>query len=148
MHTKRVLGIDPGDTTGYAFADVIFDQDKWALMNIFTSEATYPLGIRDLVACAVNVEKPEVIVIEDYIIRQPHFGQSPIAIKVIGVLQVNFCTSTVQVVLQQPVEKARFPNTRLSKKGIDPKHKSLHEMDALRHIAIWAQKEARRESRP
>ena len=143
MYTKTVLGVDPGDTTGYALAEVAFDQGEWAFVLLYCGDADFPKGIRELLA---RVTRPDVVVIEDYIIRQPHIGQSPIAIKVIGSLQVFCCLTTVQVVFQQPSEKGRFPNTRLYKYGIEKIKRSAHQMDAIRHIAIWAQKESRRAS--
>lgn len=147
MDTQKVLGLDPGDTTGYAFAEVSFNKGLWNIEIITAAgEATYPTGIRKLLTQAIRVQQPDFIVIEDYIIRQPHIGQSPIAIKVIGVFQVAYSSTPVQLVLQQPSEKVRMPNSRMLKHGIDVQN-SLHIMDAIRHIAIFAQKRSRHESR-
>lgn len=146
MLTKKVLGVDPGDTTGYALAEVVFDQGEWALDIINCGDADFPDGVQALLSRSVLPPKPDVVVIEDYIIRQPHIGQSPIAIKVIGVLEVIFHCTPVQVVLQQPSEKSRFPDTRLFKYGIEKTGVSAHARDAIRHIAIWAQKVSGHES--
>ena len=76
MHTKKVLGIDPGDTTGYAIAEVVFDQGEWAFEIERQGEFTFPKGLKTMLVQMTSFEKLDTIVIEDYIIRQPHIGQS------------------------------------------------------------------------
>lgn len=125
-----ILSIDPGDTTGYALAEVSKEQIKILDFGL----ATYPIGVRRLHELAKGVD---VVVIEDFIIRKPLIGERPSALRIIGSFEIAF-PSRPQIVLQQPFEKGRCPDKLLQKLSLW--EGSPHIRDAFRHCVIYAQK--------
>ena len=131
----KILSIDPGETTGYAFVEVSF---KNHITIIAHGEVSYPEGIRELIHSAF-FEEADVVIVEDFIIRRPLIGDKAIASKIIGAFEVNVKES--QLVLQQPSEKQRAPDRLFSRYGME-RTSSNHVDDALRHIIVFIQKQS------
>ncbi len=139
MTKLRILGVDPGDTTGYAFIEVEHRGPGFHTYKMLAmGDASFPGGILPLVQ--IIMKEAHVVAVEDYIIRQPHIGQSPIAIKVIGAIQVVMSAlPEKELLMQQPSEKRRAPNTFIKSLHLPP-IRSLHIEDAVRHVIIYVQK--------
>lgn len=145
MESKAILSIDPGDTTGWVFCVVKYDGRTMEIECVSQGEVSFPNELEQVMEFQ---EAADVIIVEDYIIRQPHIGSRCIAIRVIGAVQYAVAVSTcgpLIVEFQQPSEKNAATDERLSLMGL--KYSSPHVRDALRHVFVYilkAQREIRK----
>lgn len=123
------MAFDPGDTTGYAKVEVEPDKEVWVLRK---GTFPWPEGMDDAIRMSLDTD---IVIAEDFIVRQPLIGSKIEAIKVIGVLE--FVVGH-KLVLQQPAEKQRCPDKLLKELGLWDK--SEHVRDALKHVVIYLQK--------
>lgn len=127
-----IVGIDPGETTGYACVNYL-QGNRFKIVEC--QEFLYPRGIKKLLQIILKIN-PAVVTVEDFILRKALIGDHLITARVIGGLEIILPEHLV--VLQQPSEKVRCPNELLKKLGLW--HRSPHVRDALRHCVIWVQK--------
>lgn len=130
----KILSFDPGDTTGYVYADI---DEEGVISTLDCGELQFPS--RKLSSLLAIARKDfAVVVVEDFITRKSLIGSRMIAIQVIGAIRFVIDDA----ILQQPAEKQRCPDKILKEK--DLWHTSPHVRDAYRHIVIWQQKRATR----
>lgn len=122
-----VLGIDPGDTTGWIVARI-----SKSVIEVFRhGEARYGPEVRELFKTAAQVD---YIVIEDFTIRQPLIGSKGLAMRVVGGFELHY----TNVILQQPSERKRCTDELLKSLGMF--YESRHTNDAIRHVVVFAEK--------
>lgn len=136
---KTILAIDPGKTTGYTLCSgSISDTYQWIkISKIDEGVLVYP----NLYELSQMIPKTDVIIIEDYIIRQPHIGQRGIPIKIIGVVEYICNNIDKPLIFQQPGEKSLCTDGRL--KALEVYNKNPHINDAYRHAFVYLFKELR-----
>ena len=130
--TILIVGVDPGETTGYACVNYI-KGNRFKVVEC--REFPYPRGIKNLLQTILRI-RPIVVTVEDFILRKSLIGDHLITARVIGGLEIVLPEHLI--VLQQPSEKVRCPDELLKKLGLW--HRSSHIRDAFRHCVIWAQK--------
>lgn len=132
MMFQKVLAVDPGVTSGYMAA--VVDTEAFAIVTcpswgeIAYKSTTDISMLRDLASWA------DVIVIEDFVVRQALIGDRLLTIRLIGYLELTWRESKL-IVFQQPIQKGEFKDSRLRALGFT--HKSLHARDACRHMLIY-----------
>lgn len=141
----RVLAVDPGGTTGWAY---------WADGSVAAGQDEFE-AFTDVVDgwCACNSREstrrtaPDVIVAERFTINQQtiRHSQQTTALEVIGFLRYVAHREGVPFVLQTPADAKRFAqvgsskDARLDKLGWTKKPKVQwdHANDALRHLCLY-----------
>jgi hypothetical protein len=137
----RVLGVDPGGTTGLCLVTV---EDG----GIPVVEATFQVdtwhGLDNLLDLKPHVD---MVVAEDFRLFShkagAQIGSQFIAAKVIGVLQYLCEQRALPLRLQPASDKVFFDNKKLVENGYIPSpyvHKTTewrHAIDSIRHVLYW-----------
>lgn len=140
----RIMGVDPGGTTGVCIIDVPWDDRRYepspdTLLMSAQTEASWGTGpesigwkMRDL----IENYAPNLIALEKFIITQQtvRFSRQPDALWIIG--GVRFVADTMLIpVHMQPASLAKttWDATRLKESGWANVVKQKHARDALRH---------------
>lgn len=114
----RVMGIDPGGTTGICI--IAEHKIEWA-------DELHSLAA--VVQCIVK-RRPDLIVLEDYLGSRPGRNyRDPVT--VIGAVQAIAHLLAIPVVLQVPSDQERFRDT------LRKAHRSPHVRSALAHVAFY-----------
>lgn len=139
----RVLAVDPGGTTGWAFRDdrgeVRWGQVPGGLEG-FVDTMTFGSDFEaSSVFEPVHYNTPTVLVIERYTIqeRTTKFSRQMDAPEIIGHLKGLARKLDIEVVMQQPAQAKRlFTDDRLRQFGWWAKGEE-HARDALRHLGYY-----------
>lgn len=144
METLRILGVDPGGTSGVALIDVPWDETRYEPSpnthmfdcQIESSWGTGPQSVGWQMRDLIENYAPELIVIEKFIITQQtvRFTRQPDALWIIG--GVRFLADTFMIpVHMQPASLAKttWDSERLKDTGWAKVVKQRHARDALRH---------------
>jgi hypothetical protein len=137
---RRLIAIDPGQTTG--LAEVLLAHDNSNLWNAMISTFTLRWP-QQAAAIANNLDAYDVIVVEDWRLRQADaaamVGQNLWGPKVLGWIEGNLeaTGSLHKLVYQRPSTLAMFPLQTIKKwmNGFTPD--TAHERDALRHLIYY-----------
>jgi hypothetical protein len=138
----RILGIDPGGTTGLSVLEDGVYQRSWGLSLPEIYEACGDT-LSDLGAVMRHVD---AVVIEDFVLyawkhQEMGFDRLP-AVRSIGALLVLTTLLEIEPVWQLAgVVKPVLPNSVLNKHIVIPKGLSAHEKDATRHALYYHLKE-------
>jgi hypothetical protein len=140
----RIMGVDPGGTTGIAIIDVEWDENRYEppptthLFNtqIVSSWGTGPESVGWQMRDLIENYAPELIVVEKFIITQQtvRFTRQPDALWIIG--GTRFIADTLEIpVHMQPssLAKTTWDSKRLQSSGWAKVVKQKHARDALRH---------------
>jgi hypothetical protein len=140
----RIMGVDPGGTTGIAIIDVPWDESRYepspdthlANMQIEASWGTGPNSVGWQMRDLIENYAPNLIALEKFIITQQtvRFTRQPDALWIIG--GVRFIADTLLIpVHMQPASLAKttWDATRLKDSGWAKVVKQKHARDALRH---------------
>lgn len=140
----RVLGIDPGATTGIAIIDVPWDESRFeptpdAHVADLQIEAAWGRGedsVGQKMLNLIDEHDPDLLVVEKFIITQRtvRYTRQPDALWVIG--GVRFLADILNIpVHMQPASLAKttWDATRLKDTGWAKVVKQKHARDALRH---------------
>jgi hypothetical protein len=144
VYSVRILGVDPGGTTGIAIIDVPWDNDRFEpppSTHLFDTQIPAVWGdgansvgwqIRDL----IEDYAPELIAIEKFIITQNtvRFTRQPDAMWIIGGTRFLADTLSIPVHMQSAsLAKTTWDATRLKDTGWAKVVKKTHARDGLRH---------------
>jgi hypothetical protein len=129
-----VIAFDPGDTTGYAVADVEVYPTGFSIHPRGDGEITFPEGVRKLLPYTQNCD---VVLAEDFIPRRPLIGSRLIAVRVLGAIEVF--VNGDKLILQTPSQKATISDALLEQHGL--RSSSPHILDAYRHLVVFAIRE-------
>lgn len=140
----RIMGVDPGGTTGIAIIDVPWDETRYeptpdthlASMQIEASWGTGPDSVGWKMRDLIENYAPNLIVVEKFIITQQtvRFTRQPDALWIIG--GTRFLADTLLIpVHMQPASLAKtaWDAKRLQSTGWAKVVKQKHARDALRH---------------
>ena len=131
----RVLGVDPGGTTGLA----IVDSDDWSVESM---QLDQPAAFRWLYSCIVlELSNVDAVAIERYVVtaRTARFSQQPTALEVIGATKAFCQFAEVGIELQAPADaKTAWFDDRLKAAGLWVA--GTHARDATRHAAFFLQR--------
>lgn len=128
MQIDRVLGIDPGGTTGVALLEV-------SPLGIVVAEELSPVDV--LESLRSLVQQADLVSIERYTIstRTLKLTRQLDALYIIGMTTLICHEEHVVLELEMPVNaKNAFPDDVLKLYGVT--HKSKHVRDALRHALL------------
>ncbi len=132
----KILGIDPGHTTGLAMIELIdgkLSPIVWEESKDTTTEDYFYL-----------LEQADVIVLEDWKTRpnkakKGAFDWDPmITVRIIGALELQARKLKIPLVLQQASDKP--VGYGLSNQVYKPGKKGMHKQDALAHAVFYAVK--------
>jgi len=140
----RILGIDPGGTTGIVVIDVAWDENRYeptpdAYRFDAQIEARWDAGsdsVGSQMFDLIHDNDPDLIVIEKFIITQrtARFSQQPDAMWIIGGVRFLADISSIPVHMQPAsLAKTTWDNERLKETGWFKVVKQPHARDALRH---------------
>jgi hypothetical protein len=140
----RILGVDPGGTTGIAIIDVPWDTKRYEpppsthLMDtqIEASWGTGPESVGWRIRDLIENYAPNLIVIEKFIITQQtvRFTRQPDALWVIGGVRFLADINGIPVHMQPAsLAKTTWDSKRLTASGWGKVVKQKHARDALRH---------------
>lgn len=140
----RIMGVDPGGTTGIAIIDVPWDDDRYspdpqeALVHYEQIEAVW--GGEEPVAKSIErlfyTYVPSLVAVEKFIITQQtiRFTRQPDALWIIGGVRFIADLRGVPVHLQPAsLAKTTWDNIRMKETGWNKAVKGRHARDALRH---------------
>ncbi len=140
----RIMGVDPGGTTGVCIIDVPWDENRYspspdthlANMQIEASWGTGPTSVGWQMRDIIENYAPELIVVEKFIITMQtvRFTRQPDALWIIG--GTRFLADALGIpVHMQPASLAKttWDATRLKDTGWAKVVKQKHARDALRH---------------
>jgi len=134
----KILSIDPGHVSGYILATV--DLNNFSVKKIMRKGEFHFEDYSAIMRMLSVAKTVDVLVIEDFIVRQPLIGDPLYTVRLIGVFEYLFKKKTV---LQAPIEKTEFPDKRL--RQLKTWHKSLHVRDAIRHLHIYLANQRRKQ---
>jgi hypothetical protein len=142
--TVRIMGVDPGGTTGIVFIDVPWDESRFepspdthhSNMQIEAIWGVDPKSVGCQMFDLIKDNEPDLIVVEKFIITQQtvRFTRQPDALWIIG--GVRFLADILSIpVHMQPASLAKttWDATRLKESGWAKVVKQKHARDALRH---------------
>jgi Holliday junction resolvasome RuvABC endonuclease subunit len=128
----RLIGIDPGGTTGLCIYDT--DRRSWGWLQI-------PLQ-QGLWETLDNLE-PDVVILERFTKRPNNKAAELMSLEVIGAAK-SWCERNSIKLVQQTASdaKAVWPNKKLVKLEIRnlPNATPAHMRDAMRHVLLYLQK--------
>lgn len=140
----KIMGVDPGGTTGIATIDVPWDESRYEpTPDTYVAddqlEAEWGAGADSIgprLRSVIEATKPDLIVVEKFIITQQtvRFTRQPDALWIIG--GVRFIADSLKIpVHMQPASLAKtaWDATRLKNTGWAKIVKRKHARDALRH---------------
>lgn len=140
----RIMGVDPGGTTGIAIIDVEWDESRYepspdAHVFDIQIEASWGVG-PDRIGLSVlellEEYKPDLIALEKFIITQQtvRFTRQPDALWIIGGVRFLADIRSIPVHMQPAsLAKTTWDATRLKDTGWAKVVKQKHARDALRH---------------
>lgn len=140
----RILGIDPGGTTGVVIIDVLWDEDRYVpdpSAHVMDDQIEASWGSdNDSVARKlhriIRDYQPDLIVIEQFTITQRtvRHSRQPDALWIIGGVRFLADISGIPVHLQpSSLAKTTWDAARLNDSGWAKVVKQKHARDALRH---------------
>lgn len=137
MDGMKLLALDPGLRTGLAALNVIRQDDPF-----WSDEIGDPLNVCDWVNTALEMQKVDLVVCENYIITgQTHTKtQQHYSLEIIGCVRWLCSRHGVEFVLQTPVERKGITNDILKKLGWYKGSKgdfAGHADDAARHLGTF-----------
>lgn len=116
--SKKIVGIDPGVTTGLC----VFYMGKMM-------DGREAMSVEEVIKY-IEDNEPDLVVMEDYIIgRRPSRSKEPI--KVIGVVEYVCRKMGLEVVLQSP------SILKLMMRRVDDFHRSDHVRSACAHVTYY-----------
>lgn len=140
----KIMGVDPGGTTGIAVIDVPWDETRYvptpdAYVLDHQYEASWGTGensIGQSLYDLIENQNPDLLVVEKFIITRQtiRFTRQPDALWIIG--GVRFVADIFRIpVHMQPASLAKttWDATRLKESGWAKVVKRTHARDALRH---------------
>ncbi len=140
----RIMGVDPGGTTGIAIIDVVWDENRYEptpdthheSLQIEASWGTGKDSIGAKMFDLINDKDPDLIVVEKFIITQNtvRYTRQPDALWTIGgVLFLADILSIPHHMQSASLVKTTWDHTRLKEAGWTKVVKGTHARDALRH---------------
>lgn len=137
---KKILGIDPGENTGWAETTLETETGVQKILDFGESRDTTTFDLTD------RIQNCDLMVIENFLIdpsksRTGAFDHSEmLTIQVIGALRLQARLHDKQVVLQsRSVKPVGYGYLRM--KYVKGK-KGMHSTDAMAHAVFWAVKNA------
>lgn len=140
----KIMGVDPGGTTGIAVIDVSWDENRHVPtpdthildLQLEASWGTGEISIGQQMYDLIEDQNPDLIVVEKFIITHEtvRYTRQPDALWIIG--GVRFIADIFQIpVHMQPASLAKttWDATRLKESGWAKVVKQKHARDALRH---------------
>lgn len=142
--TMRIMGVDPGGTTGIAIIDVEWDETRYEPTpdaHVFNTqiEASWGTGVEAVgwQMCNLILDyAPDLIALEKFIITQQtvRFTRQPDALWIIGGVRFLADLQMIPVHMQPAsLAKTTWDATRLKGTGWAKVVKQKHARDALRH---------------
>lgn len=141
----RIMGVDPGGTTGVAIIDVEWDDSRFEpdprTTHVFDTQipAVWTMGpnsvaweLREI----IEDYEPDLIAVENFIITQRtiRYTRQPDALWVIGGIHFLANTMLIPVHVQTAsLAKTTWPDTRITSSGWGKVVKQKHARDALKH---------------
>lgn len=141
----RVMGIDPGGTTGIAIIDVEWDDTRYepapAKSHVFDTqiEAVWDTDVNSValnMQYLIDAYEPDLLAVEKFIITQQtvRFTRQPDALWIIGGVRFLADIRGIPVHMQPAsLAKTTWDATRLKDTGWAKVVKQKHARDALRH---------------
>ena len=139
----RILGVDPGNTSGIAIIDVPWDESRYEPSpntHFMSTQIEANWGTKSSVGCImaslIETHKPDLIAVENFIITQQtvRFTRQPDALWIIGGIRFLADIKGIPVHLQPAsLAKTTWDNKRLQESGWAKIVKAKHARDALRH---------------
>lgn len=126
----RVVAVDPGKATGIARVNIVNGQIK---------VGPWGLEVDDTVVAAqwVRNERPDLIVVENFVPRGGAKTWQPDALHLIGMLKYIAHIQDCAITLQSPADAKRWSSdAKLKQVGWWEVSKSDHVRDALRHLLL------------
>lgn len=139
----KIMGVDPGGTTGIAIIEVPWDDSRFepspdTIVDSMQLEATWggDNSIGQQMYSLIETQNPDLIAVEKFIITQQtvRFTRQPDALWIIG--GVRFIADIFKIpVHMQPASLAKttWDATRMQETGWTRKVKGKHARDGLRH---------------
>lgn len=125
----KVLGVDPGDTTGYVIVDTVSGQVLYGTFPVWS-------GLESLV---LSLEPSDAIVFESFRLypakAQAQSWSSFPAVEVIGVLKFLARKQHVPIV-EQSASEGKSVDV-----DIDQRSVGRHAYDALRHVLVYLRRQ-------
>ncbi len=132
MFTKpiKLLSVDPGVTSGYAIIEIRNEDFK----VIKYGEFRYLDSTHFQILKAIRAF--DLVVIEDFVVRQSLIGDRLITVRVIGSIETAVVQGGREVLFQQPSHKSTCPDGMLVRLNLFNITKSPHIRDAFRHAVV------------
>lgn len=141
----RIMGVDPGGTTGVVIIDVEWDEKRYEpdpkRAHVFNTQLP-AVWDTDVNSVALNMQyfideyKPDLIVVEKFIITQQtvRFTRQPDALWIIGGVRFLADIRGIPIHMQPAsLAKTTWDAKRLQSTGWSKVVKQKHARDALRH---------------
>lgn len=140
----RIMGVDPGGTTGIVIIDVPWDESRYApspdthVMDA-QIEAAWGDGSNSIGCQMFDLiveQDPDLLVVEKFIITQQtvRFTRQPDALWIIGGVRFIADIHSIPVHMQpSSLAKTTWDTARLKESGWSKVVKQKHARDALRH---------------
>jgi hypothetical protein len=139
MGSEIILAFDPGQTTGYAYANYSISQHR--IERLVAGEMTFPELVQQWASVPFSTAK--VVIVEDWRIYPNKRGafvlQHQWAPEMIGVIRALALEhNNLDDVVRQMASQAKhqWPNDRLEAHGYDTRG---HAKDALRHLLTYCE---------
>ena len=138
----RILAIDPGRTTGVAWADI---DRTWQVTNAcWMQYETYNKSDIKMLLDIIHTVLADVVVMEDFITRTLAADVWPLTI--IHIIQWEFehgnyweGRHTGTLAMQQPAERSVINDSRLKRMELYQPGQP-HANDAMRHLVVYSRK--------
>lgn len=141
----RIMGIDPGGTTGIAIIDVEWDDSRFepdpatTLVHNEQIEARWgheTASVGQAIDTLIDDFRPDLLAVENFIITQRtvRFTRQPDALWIIGGVYFIADLRGIPVHLQPAsLAKTTWPDTRITSSGWGKVVKGKHARDGLKH---------------
>jgi Holliday junction resolvasome RuvABC endonuclease subunit len=149
----RIMGFDPGGTTGVAAIDVDWDETRFepdpSKAHVMNTQlpAVWGTGLGAIgtqISDLIDKYQPDLIVIENFIITQRtlRYTRQPDALHIIGGVRFLADLREIPVHIQtSSLAKTTWDSKRITSSGWGKVVKNKHARDALRHAltacATW-----------
>lgn len=141
MDSEIIVAFDPGQTTGYAYADYSISQHK--IIRLVTGEMTFSELVRQWTS--LPIAKAVAVIVEDWRIYPDKKGafvlQHQWAPEMIGAIRALALEHNGLFDVDRQMAsraKRQWPNARLRRHGYTA---TGHGRDALRHLLIYCENE-------